>query len=49
MEFVNHVYDDDGNVRNDVEYQPIESPLCNWCDYKMSGHCPLWQQYKKAQ
>ena len=46
--FVDHVYDENGNVNPDAKFEPRTSNLCDWCDFKKSGHCPAWQQFKKV-
>lgn len=46
MEFVDYVYDDDGNY-NVQKYPTKTSRLCDWCEYKSSGHCPAFLFNKK--
>lgn len=47
MEFVDYVYDKDGNY-NEKPYPPNTSRLCDWCDYKTSGDCPAFAFNKKS-
>lgn len=42
MEFVDSVYDDEGNVR-DVEFPTNKGKACDWCEFKTRKLCPLWK------
>lgn len=42
MEFVDVVFDEDGNRRT-TGYVAKPSKLCDWCDFKTSGHCKSWK------
>jgi hypothetical protein len=38
-DFVESVFDADGNYRTDVEYPKHPSKLCTWCEFKQRGIC----------
>jgi len=38
-EFVDMVFDSDGNYRSDIEYPKKPSPLCQWCEFLDRGLC----------
>jgi hypothetical protein len=40
-EFVDIVFDENGNRRT-TGYHAKPSRLCDWCDFKKSGHCKEW-------
>lgn len=42
MEFVDSVYDDEGNVR-DAEFPTNKGKACDWCEFKTRKLCPLWK------
>lgn len=43
MEFVDHVYDDGGIVREDSTYNANPTRLCDWCEFKSNGMCNSWE------
>ena len=43
MSFVDHVYDDNGKVRENSVYLPNPTRLCDWCDFKTLGICNSWK------
>ena len=38
-DFVESVFDDDGNYRTDVDYPKNPTKLCDWCEFKQRGIC----------
>jgi hypothetical protein len=38
-DFVESVFDVDGNYRTDVEYPKNPTKLCDWCEFKQRGIC----------
>lgn len=38
-DFVESVFDADGNYRTDVEYPKNPTKLCDWCEFKQRGLC----------
>ncbi len=42
MDFVEDVFSGPNGERKKEGYQPHPSPLCNWCDYKLTEHCKHW-------
>ncbi len=47
LNFVNFVGDENGEPKK-VEFPVKPSRLCDWCDYKTSGHCPEFKFNKKS-
>ena len=43
MEFVDYVFDDNGNLREGQLYEANPTKLCDWCDFKTLGHCNSWR------
>ena len=43
MEFVDYVFDDEGNLRENQNYEANPTRLCDWCDFKTLGHCNSWR------
>lgn len=42
MEFVNTVFDEEGNYRN-IDYPTKKGTSCNWCEFKERKLCPLYK------
>ena len=45
MEFVNTVFDGEGNYRTDIEYPIKKGKPCDWCEFKERGLCPGWKKF----
>jgi len=43
MEFVDYVFDGEGNYRTENLFEASPSKLCDWCFFKTSGHCDSWR------
>lgn len=41
-EFVDFVFDENGK-RQPNGYEPTTGRHCDWCDYKLNGHCSAWK------
>jgi hypothetical protein len=42
MEFVDAVYDEEGNVKP-VDFPTNKGKSCDWCEFKTRKICPIWQ------
>lgn len=45
MEFVNTVFDGEGNYRTDIEYPAKKGKPCDWCEFKERNLCPVWKKF----
>jgi hypothetical protein len=43
MEFVDYVFDDNGNIRENQPYEANPTRLCDWCVMKDEGYCNSWR------
>ena len=43
MEFVDYVFDDNGNLRDGQTYEANPTKLCDWCIFKEEGQCNSWR------
>ena len=45
MEFVDTVFDGEGNYRTDIEYPTRKGKPCDWCEFKERNLCPVWKKF----